>query len=170
MNWSCFWYWIANVGSLASLIALPIALWQIHDVRKKLKDSEESTKRFLNRTNREKLEMIQESLTSEHGKLVRLKTGYKKPGTQWKNTQEQVETIIQGINVCAQRLPTDFSEVEKQLRQVMSKLTSFLDCEAEKRDETITEAEYWFHDCLDSIKQKLEDMKAEELNRILRAE
>ena len=97
MNWSCFWYWIANLGSLASLIALPIALWQIRDVRKKLKASEESTKRFLNRTNREKLEMIQESLTSEHGKLVRLKIGYKKPGTKWEKTQIQVEAIIQGL-------------------------------------------------------------------------
>ena len=170
MNWSCFWYWVSNIGSLASLIALPIALWQMYDVRKKLKFSEESTKRFLNRTNREQLEMIQESLTSEHAKLVSLKTDYKKQGTKWQNTQNQVESIIQELNVCAQRLPTDFTEVEEQLREVMSELTSFLEIETEKRDEIITEAEYQFHDCLDLVKQKLESMKKEELNQILKSE
>ena len=158
-----FWYWITNFGSLASLIALPIALIQIHDVKKKLKDSEETTKRFVNRTNREKLEIIEDALNAEHGKLLKLKSFFRKPGASWQNTIEQAEEIVQGINMSSQKLPADCSSIEEKLRASIIRIQHFMNCKEDEREEAINDAEARLHEGLLLVKLTIGKMTTDEL-------
>ena len=85
---------ISVIGSLASIIALPIAIIQILKVKEKIDDANAITNKFINYINNEKLETVFKGLEIQHNNILSIKTSYKKPGTRWNDIQNIAIKII----------------------------------------------------------------------------
>lgn len=164
------WNWIANAGSIASLVGLPIAIWQLHSVNKRLRNSAIITNRIREHYKIENLSMILEILEQEYNNVLSMKIGYKKSGTKWSNTQSESRRIIESINKCAIKLSKDYSDQEQKLQNFIGKMTQFISNDEKPDSIDIQEAENILHDCVKELKKTIEEFREKELSLIGQAE
>ena len=64
------WEVITNIASICSIVALPIAIWQILDLKSKVKRTETSIKRVLEIKEYQKNQEIKEVAKFDHFKMI----------------------------------------------------------------------------------------------------
>ena len=161
---------ISVIGSLASIIALPIAIIQILKVKEKIDDANAITNKFINYINNEKLETVFKGLEIQHNNMLSIKTSYKKPGTRWNDIQNSVENTIRMINEYCHKIPSEHNEIESLLHDVIISLTSFVELSDNNKESSIVEAESTLRSCINMIKSELEKKHRAEIEIISKSE
>lgn len=166
IDW-CFWLNLIGVaGSLASIIALPVAVWQIFAVKKQVEDSQSNIKKVMAFVEHDKIEVIEKALIDQHSKLVKLKLNYAQPGAEWDNTVVAVNAIVDELTRQEHELPTDYVMEAENLRDTIKKLSEFLQAPENERDYKMKWAEDALHNCLTELKKRNEEKTKEELRYI----
>ena len=94
--WTEFWTIVSNIASVCSIIALPIAIWQIFDLKTKVEATEEGIKTILEIKEHDKLNETRKLVESQYTEICGLLSLAGKSG---KNNQNIVKTC-QKINEC----------------------------------------------------------------------
>lgn len=70
--WTEFWTIVSNIASVCSIIALPIAIWQIFDLKTKVEATEEGIKTILEIKEHDKLNETRKLVESQYTEICGL--------------------------------------------------------------------------------------------------
>ena len=132
------WNWISNptnigiIGSIASIIGLPIALWQLRDVKTKVQASQKAVNSMIDSLKYKNLESVLERLKAIHDRFVKLKGKIGERGQNMKSIHDSIDSIILDLNHCDHDLPTGFESVSNAIRDVVEKMEQLQQSEDKK--------------------------------------
>lgn len=87
--WTEFWKIISNIASVCSIIALPIAIWQIFDLKTKVEATEEGIKTVLEIKEHDKLNKTRNLVESQYTEICGVLS---LTGNSGKNNQNIIKT------------------------------------------------------------------------------
>lgn len=130
---------------MASIIGLPIALWQLRDVKTKVKASQIAVDNMENMIKFEKLDSIQERLNNQHDRFVKLKSKLGVRGNSEKSENDSLTAMLLELNHCDHDLPIGFYSVSEKIRSVITNIEEMINGEKDtdhirKTEESIREA------------------------------
>ena len=166
IEWDSLFKIVGIVGSFASIIALPIAVWQILAVKKQVADSQNNIEKVMAFVEHDKIEVIEKALNVQHDKLIKLKMNYAQPGVNWDKVVETVNNIVVELTRQEHELPADYVSEMKSLRRAVKELSDFLKVPVNERDYKVKWAEDSLHSCLLNLKKRNEEKTKEELRII----
>ena len=88
--WTEFWTIVSNIASVCSIIALPIAIWQIFDLKTKVEATEEGIKTILEIKEHDKLNETRKLVESQYTEICGLLS---LTGKRGKNNQNIVKHV-----------------------------------------------------------------------------
>ena len=91
------WDVIANIASICSIVALPIAIWQILDLKSKVKRTETSIKKVLEIKEYQKLNGLANIVSKQYTEISELISNVTKKGISAPKVTEKCQDIKKEI-------------------------------------------------------------------------
>lgn len=117
--------WIEFIASICSIVALPIAIWQIHTVKSKVETTEAGIHEILNIKQHQKYEEMLAIIKNEQSGLVEVRALSIKPGSSDQNIIETIDKIVVSLNKCLVDMPLEGKEVSESLRGAIEKIRGY---------------------------------------------
>lgn len=154
------WDWISAptnlgiIGSLASIIGLPVALVQLRDVKTKVQASQDAVNKMIDSLKYEKLATILQKLKKAQDQYVRIKGKIGERGQNEKSIRVSIDSIIVDLTHCDQDLPIGFDAVENSIRETIQKLEALK--ESKEKNNELREAETSFRTTISVMKSEID--------------
>lgn len=150
------WSIIGNIASVCSIIALPIAIWQIIDLKSKVENTEIGIRKVLDVKEHEKFDNLFKIIVEQYHKISDLIPQVIKNG---KSPQEKkcVE-INRSINLCIVELSPQYSDILKSLNYAISHIEKFVESTEESNFE-LKEARDYLNNAIQSMKKVNKDFE-----------
>ena len=94
------WQIISNIASICSIVALPIAIWQILVLKSKVESTEKGIRRVLEIKEREKLDQIFKVVGTQYQEISAMISQVNKKGNSSSNAVKKCQTINKELNKC----------------------------------------------------------------------
>jgi len=108
-----WWNVIGNIASICSIIALPIAIWQIFDLKSKVKRTEISIKKVLEIKEYQKLNALANIVSKQYTEISDLISSITKKGTSTQKVTEKSKEIKKEINRCVVEISPQYTDILK---------------------------------------------------------
>lgn len=155
------WAIITNIASICSIIALPIAIWQIFDLKSKVKSTEISIKKVLEIKEYEKVDILANIISIQYTSISDLILNMTKKGHSMQSTVKTCQNINKEINKCIVDMPSKYDDISKICRNVVKYIESFLESNNPSNND-LKEARGYLYNAMQCLKQ--ESKKLENLN------
>lgn len=147
------WNIITNIASLCSIIALPIALWQIFDLKSKVDATEKGIKSVLDIKEHEKLNQIFKIVVEQYKKIGGWTSQLYKAGKSKQTITKECQEIIRSINLCIVDIPPQFSEVLESFKRTIEHLEKYIESDMLSNSE-LKEARDYLNNAIQSLKRE----------------
>lgn len=87
-----------TIASICSILGLIVAFWQIWEVKKKLKSTQNALNELRAAFVDQKVDVLLKSISRQQEELVRVVSNIAKEGRSAKKTQEEVQSIMLELN------------------------------------------------------------------------
>lgn len=153
------WDVIANIASICSIVALPIAIWQILDLKSKVKRTETSIKKVLEIKEYQKLNGLANIVSKQYTEISELISNVTKKGISAPKVTEKCQDIKKEINRCVVEIPPQYTEILKSFKEAIKHIESFVESNRSSNSE-LKEARDYLNNAMQSLKhesKKFED-------------
>ena len=114
------------IGSLCSIIGLPVAIWQIMELKTRADLTRTTMNNFLALEKSSILNKVNGILEEQQKKISSLIGYASKQGSSSKRMIDDSVQIINEINKCISTLPSEYNEVSANLHKVVSEIEKFI--------------------------------------------
>lgn len=120
------WDILGYIGSVCSIIGLPIAIWQIRDLKSKVEASKIAMQSILDMREHEKIKAIFEKIADQYKEISDIQTQFSKPGVSGTEIRDRLETSVNELSICIVDLPDGNSEIADGIKCAKDHITVFL--------------------------------------------
>lgn len=159
------WNVIGNIASICSIIALPIALWQIYGLKKRVNDVEAGIRSVLELKEHEKLEYILKDVANQYQKSFELISLLDKKGKSTNAIGKRCRDINEKITSCIIDLPPQFIESSKGLKEAAEHIELFIESDMQATDE-LKDARDYLYNVIQRMKEEIKDYENEKVKLI----
>ncbi len=124
--WTEFWTIVSNIASMCSIIALPIAIWQIFDLKTKVEATEEGIKTILEIKEHDKLNETRKLDESQYTEICGLLSLAGKSGKNNQNIVKTCQKINECISNCMVSIPPQYEEIMDSLKNAMENVEEYI--------------------------------------------
>lgn len=153
--------WISLVSGICSIVALPIAIWQILAIKSRVNATEEGIQKILFLKDREKLESVKNSLSDVQDGIRDLQNLSTQPGNSKITIAKRTTEILKNLDHCILELPASETDIETSLKKCVEEIQKF-----QKEDvaaDHLKEAADDVYASIHQIKQALERRENKEI-------
>lgn len=150
---------LSFVASLCSIIALPIAIFQIFSVKSKIKATEKGIQEILSLKEHEKLEEVIAEIKMQHSSLVKLQMQISQPGGSKKAIDEKINSIVEGLSRSMCNMPINEEDISKSIRKAIDNIKQYKHDDEDK----LKDAEAFIYSCIQELKRKIEEYRKLEI-------
>lgn len=150
--------WISFIASICSIVALPIAIWQIVSVKSKVDATEDGIRKILSVKEHEKLEAVLAVVKNQHSSLVKLQSQMSQPGSSKRSLEEKANSIIEELNRSVCDMPVKEESISKTLRSAIECIRKYSQDVNNLRD-----AEAFLYSSIQELKTRIEDYREQEI-------
>lgn len=150
IDWNMAWNIITKFSSICSIVALPIAIWQIFSVKSKVLSTQAGIKEILSIREHEKLEEVLTNVKRQHAELVKLQSMVGQKGVSEKRLSETAMTTAAELNKSACDMPVAYDEIADSIRMVIKNINMF------PANNNLNDAEAYLYTCIRRLKVALE--------------
>lgn len=154
--------WFSLVSGLCSIIALPIALWQIHSVKAKVQATEEGIGKILALRERERLELVQATIIAQHDLLNDVIILIGKAGSSKAKTDEKISKIVKELNHCINDMPSKEENTVNAIRGAVVEIQKY----QSGKEDSLRDAEAYLYSGLQQIKISIESYQKDEVKMV----
>lgn len=147
------WNLISNIASICSIIALPIAIWQILDLKSKIKITENGIKRVLEIKEHEKLDDLANIISAQYTAISTLIPIVAKKGTSTQTVIKKCQDINKEINLCVVEIPPQYTDILKSFKEVVKHIEAFIESNKDSNLE-LKEARDYLYNAMQSLKRE----------------
>ena len=151
--------WFSLVASVCSIIALPIAIWQIVSMKKQVEATEQGIREILTSRIHEKLEALLAVVKAQHNELIKLQSLVPQKGASKRAIEEKSSMIIESLSRCMCDMPFDEQKIAEQLRSAIEKIR-----ETQGEDD-LKDAEGFLYGAIQQLKESVERCREKEIER-----
>lgn len=148
------WKVLGNIASICSIVALPIALWQIYELKSKVEATERGIRSVLDIKEYEKLSQILNIVMNQYQELGGLLFQVNKKGKSVQTIIRKCQDINREINFCIVEIPPQHIEILNSLNKTVEHLEKFM--ESDMHSNTLLK------DARDYLNNAMQGMKQEE--------
>lgn len=150
--------WISFIASICSIVALPIAIWQIVSVKSKVNATEDGIRKILSVKEHEKLEAVLAVVKNQHSSLIKLQSQMSQPGSSKRSLEEKANSIIEELNRSVCDMPVKEESIAKSLRSAIEYIRQYSQDVNKLRD-----AEAFLYSSVQELKRRIEDYREQEI-------
>ncbi len=147
------WEVITNIASICSIIALPIAIWQILDLKSKVKSTESGIKRVLEMKEHEKLDDLANIISIQYTAISDLILNVTKKGTSTQNVVKKCQDINKEINRCVVEIPPQYLDILKSFKAAIRHIEAFIESNKDNNSD-LKDARDYLNNALQSLKRE----------------
>ena len=147
------WEVITNIASICSIIALPIAIWQILDLKSKVKSTENGIKRVLEIKEHEKLDDLANIISAQYTAISNLIPKVSQKGASTQNLSKKCQEINEEISRCIVEIPPQYTEILKSFKESIRHIESFVESNGSSNSE-LKEARDYLNNAMQSLKRE----------------
>lgn len=147
------WDVIANIASICSIVALPIAIWQIFDLKSKVKRTETSIKRVLEIKEYQKLNGLANIVSKQYTEISELISNVTKKGISTPKVTEKCQEIKKEINRCVVEIPPQYTAILNSFKESIRHIESFAESNRSSNSE-LKEARDYLNNAMQSLKRE----------------
>lgn len=155
------WDVIANIASICSIIALPIAIWQIFDLKSKVKSTETGIRKVLEIKEYKKLDILGNIISVQYTSISDLLLNISKKGHSIQSTIKTCQNINKEINKCIVDMPSKYDDISKICKDAVKYIEAYLESNKTTNDD-LKEARDYLYNAMQSLKK--ESKKIEDIN------
>jgi len=148
-----WWNVIGNIASICSIIALPIAIWQIFDLKSKVKRTEISIKKVLEIKEYQKLNALANIVSKQYTEISDLISSITKKGTSTQKVTEKSKEIKKEINRCVVEIPPQYTDILKSFKESIKHIEAFVESDKGSNSE-LKEARDYLNNAMQSLKRE----------------
>ena len=153
------WQVISNIASICSIIALPIAIWQIFALKSKVESTEKGIRRVLEIKEHEKIEQIFKVIGTQYQEISAMISQVNKKGNSNPSITKRCQAINKELNKCVVEISPQYNDILESIKSAVKHIELFIESEMQSNSE-LKEARYYLNNELQKIKQ--EDMRFED--------
>lgn len=120
------WNIVANIASVCSIVALPIALWQIFDLKTKVEATEEGIKTVLEIKEHSKLNKTKSIMENQYTEICGLLSLSGKNGKSNQSIIKTCQQINVNISNCIVEIPPQHKEIMRSLKEAMESIEKYI--------------------------------------------
>lgn len=150
------WIIVSNIASVCSIIALPIAIWQIFDLKTKVEATEEGIKTVLEIKEHDKLSEARNLVESQYTEICKLLSLTNKSGKNTQNIAKTCQSINGNISSCIVSIPPQYVEIMDSLKCAMENVEEYIS--------TNPYNDMHLKDARDYLNNAMQELKLEEKN------
>lgn len=147
------WKVITNIASKCSIIALPIALWQIYDLKSKVEVTEKRVKAVLDIKEHEKLSQIFKVVVEQYQKIGNWVSQFNKMGKSKQTVTKECQEIIRSINLCIIDIPPQYADVLESFKSAIEYMEKYLESDMHSNIE-LKESRDYLNNAIQSLKRE----------------
>ncbi len=147
------WGIIGNIASVCSIIALPIAIWQIFDLKSKVKRTETSIKKVLEIKEYQMLNGLANVVSKQYTEISDLISNVTKKGVSAQKVTEKCQDIKKEINRCVVEIPPQYTSILKSFREAIMHIESFVES-SRKNNLELKEARDYLNNAMQELKHE----------------
>lgn len=153
------WEAITNIASICSIIALPIALWQIYDLKSKVEATEKGVKTVLDIKEHEKLSQIFKVVVEQYQKIGNWVSQLNKTGKSRQTIIKECQEIIRSINLCIIDIPPQYADVFESFKSAIEYLEKYLESDMSSNSE-LKESRDYLNNAIQSLKREQKEYES----------
>lgn len=150
IDWNMTWDIITKLSSICSIVALPIAIWQIISVKSKVLSTQAGIEEILSIREHEKLEEVLTNVKRQHAELIKMQSMVGQKGVSENRLSKTAMTIAAELNRSACDMPVAYDEIADSIRMVISNINMF------PKTNKLNDAEAYLYTCIHQLKVALE--------------
>ena len=104
------WQVISNIASICSIIALPIAIWQIFALKSKVESTEKGIRRVLEIKEQEKIEQIFKVIGTQYQEISAMISQVNKKGNSNPSITKRCQAINKELNKCVVEISPQYND------------------------------------------------------------
>ena len=150
------WPVISNIASICSIIALPIAIWQIFTLKSKVESTENGIRRVLEIKEHEKIEQIFKVIGIQYQEISGMIPQVNKKGSSNSSITKKCQAINKELNKCVVEISPQYNNILESIKSAVKHIELFIESEMQSNSE-LKEARDYLNNAIQEIKQ--EDMR-----------
>ena len=161
-----------TIASLCSILGLIVAFWQIWEVKKKLKSTQNALNELRAAFVDQKVDILLKSISRQQEELVRVVSNIAKKGRSAQKTQEEVQSIMLELNKCNNELPEKYTDISNGLENAITELQKALssgDADVKTLRDYLLEADGYLKGCIHGLKAAVDKSLDQTIGMIARA-
>ena len=147
------WSIISNIASICSIIALPIAVWQILELKSKVETTEKGIRRVLDIKEHEKFEHILKIVANQYQDVSELVSLANKKGKSTESITRKCQGINREINVCIVEISPHHKSILNSLRRAIEHIEKYLESNMQSIEE-LKEARDYLNNAMQEMKHE----------------
>ncbi len=147
------WQIISNIASICSIIALPIAIWQILALKSKVESTEKGIRRVLEIKEHEKLEQILKIISIQYEEISGMILQVNKKGNSNPSTIKKCQSINKELNKCVVLIPPQHTDTLESIKSTVRHIELFIESEMQSNSE-LKNARDYLNNAMQKIKQE----------------
>lgn len=144
------WEVIGNIASVCSIIALPIAIWQIVDLKSKVENTEKGIRKVLDVKEHEKFGNLFKIIVEQYHKVSDLIPQVIKNGKTYQ--EKKCIEINRSIGLCIVELSPQHADILNSLNFAIKHIERFIESTEESNSE-LKEARDYLNNAIQSMKK-----------------
>ena len=153
------WQAISNIASICSIIALPIAIWQIFTLKSKVESTEKGIRRVLEIKEHEKIDQLFKVVGDQYQEISAMISKVNKKGNSNSSIMNKCQTINKELNKCVIDISPKYNDILESIKSAVKHVELFIESEMQSNSE-LKEARDYLYNAIQKIKQ--EDIRFED--------
>lgn len=144
-----------TIASICSILGLVVAFWQIWEVKKKLKSTQNALEELREVFIDQKIDVLLRTISRQQEELVRVISNLAKKGRSPQKAQEEIQNIILELNKCNNELPEKHKDISNGLENAIGELqkTLLIEISGEKTQrDYLLDADGYLKGCIHGLK------------------
>lgn len=117
--------WLSIIANICSIVALPIAIWQIIKIKSRVKSTEKGIMKILNINKHANFSSLLRELKNQQILITKINNQKDKRGTSSSSYTDKVNDIIIELTRISSDIPIEHEDIAKELRKAIEYLKDF---------------------------------------------
>lgn len=149
--------WLSIIANICSIVALPIAIWQIIKIKSRVKSTEKGIMKILNINKHANFSSLLSELKKQHISITELTTQKDKRGTSSSSYTEKINNMIIELTRISSDIPIEHEDIAKELRKAIEYLKDF------STTDNLNQAEAILYSSIRSLQKIIDEYSKQEI-------
>lgn len=154
--------WLSIIANICSIVALPIAIWQILKIKSRIKTTEIGIMTILNINKHANISSLLRELKNQQILITELITQKDKRGTSSTSCERKINDIIITLTRISSDIPIEYENISKELRIAIDCLNNFKDAD------NLYQAEVKVYSSIRSLEKLIEKYSEQEIQNTIK--